>query len=125
MPRKKLCRSSNGKIMGVCAGIADWLDMDESLVRLAFIIGSFVTGGVLCFVYLALGIFLPMDDRKSETIYDKYRDEFTSNSSGKRKRGFTVDDVKSEFDNLKDKVNKMENRVFDKEKDWDDRFKNS
>ncbi len=127
MARNRLCRSSDAKIMGVCAGISKWLDVDVSLVRLGFIIGSFITGGVLCFIYLGLGIFLPVEDRGSETIFDKFKDEYvtTSKNRGRKRNNFTVDDVKSEFDNLKDRVSNMEDKVFNKEKDWDDRFKNS
>lgn len=127
MAKGKLCRSSNGKIMGVCQGIANWLDMDVSLVRLAFIIGSFLTGGFLVFVYIALGIFLPVDDMGSETIFDKFKNEYTCNGSkrGSSGRKFTVDDIKGEYDSLKERVNNMESKVFDKEKDWDNRFKNS
>lgn len=137
MAKNRLYRSSNGKIMGVCSGIAEWLKMDVSLVRLAFIIGFFVTGGVVLVVYIALGIFLPVDDYKeSDSIFDKFRDEYSyrkeeysrrsdRSSGAKRRRDFTVKDIKDEFENLKTRVSNMENSVFDKEKDWDERFKKS
>ncbi|MBN2616775.1 MAG: PspC domain-containing protein [Spirochaetales bacterium] len=129
MEKGRLYRSPNGKVMGVCQGIANWLRMDVSLVRLGVIIVSFMTGGVVLFVYFALGIFLPIDDDySSESIFDKVKDETSSRRRSRPnsyRRGFTVDDVKNEFDNLKSRVSNMENTVFNKERDWDERFKKS
>ena len=133
MSKERLYRSPNGKILGVCAGLANWLRVDVGLVRLGFILGSFFTGGVVFFVYIALGVFLPVDEYKgSESIFNKMKDDFTTGreSSSNRykprnKRGVTVEDVKEEFDNLKSRVGKMEDTVFNKEKDWDNRFRNS
>ncbi|MFV1948895.1 MAG: PspC domain-containing protein, partial [Anaerolineales bacterium] len=42
---KKLHRSVDDRmIAGVCAGIADYFDIDPTLVRLLFVLGFFVTG---------------------------------------------------------------------------------
>lgn len=129
MSKGKLYRSSNGKFMGVCAGLANWLRMDVGLVRLGFIIAVFITGGVVFFIYLALGIFLPVDDSlEYDSIFDKVRNDFGDGKRGKssrRRGGVTVEDVKNEFDNLKSRVSKMEDSVFNKERDWDERFKKS
>lgn len=133
MSKGRLYRSPNGKFMGVCAGIANWLRMDVGLVRLGFIIACFITGGVVFFIYIALGIFLTIDDSvESESIFDKVRNEYSGSrdsgrgrSSRNRKSNITVDDVKEEFNNLKSRVSKMEDSVFNKERDWDSRFKNS
>ena len=131
MSKGKLYRSPDGKFMGVCAGLANWLRMDVGLIRLGFIIAAFITGGVVFFIYIALGVFLPIDEcMESESIFDKVRGDFSSDrqSSGRRSRhrgGVTVNDVKEEFNNLKSRVSKMEDSVFNKEKDWDERFKKS
>lgn len=47
---------ANGKIMGVCAGIADYFNCDVTLVRLLFVIGTLVGFGSLILVYLAIGL---------------------------------------------------------------------
>lgn len=83
MGNGKLYRSLNGKIMGGCVGLSDWLAVDLGLVRLAFVLGALFSGGVVIFLYLGLGIFLPIRESNSE------------------------------------------DSVFNKEKDWDERFKNS
>lgn len=131
MSKGRLYRSPNGKFMGVCAGLANWLRMDVGLIRLGFIIATFITGGVVIFVYIALGVFLPIDDcTESESIFDKVKDDFSSGRKSSSRRssfrgGVTVEDVRDEFNNLKSRVGKMEDTVFNKEKDWDNRFKNS
>ena len=131
MANGKLYRSSHGKIMGVCSGLSNWLRMDVGLIRLGFIIVAFITGGALAFAYLALGIFLPIGDSvDSDSIFDKMKGDYSDNKKSSRRRsrgrgGVTVEDVRDEFNNLKSRVSKMEDSVFNKEKDWDDRFKNS
>ncbi|NPV56027.1 MAG: PspC domain-containing protein [Anaerolineae bacterium] len=56
---KKLTRSQNEKmIAGVCGGIAEYFDIDPTLVRLAFVLLFFVGGnGIL--IYLILWILMP------------------------------------------------------------------
>lgn len=44
-PRKKLVRSTDKKIAGVAAGIAEYFNLDPTLVRIAFVIGTIVSGG--------------------------------------------------------------------------------
>jgi phage shock protein C len=62
---KKLYKSeSDRKIDGVCAGIAEYFDSDPTLVRVAFVLLTVVTGlfpGILG--YIVLSIIIP---KKSE-----------------------------------------------------------
>ena len=53
---KKLCKSNtNKKICGVCGGIAEYLNADPTLIRLAFVLISAIAGsGVLAYVLAAL-----------------------------------------------------------------------
>ena len=44
------------KLMGVCAGIADRFDIDVTLVRIGFVIGTLAGFGSLLLVYLAIGL---------------------------------------------------------------------
>jgi len=47
------------KLMGVCAGLADFYDMDRTLVRIGTILlGYFFTMPVL-FLYIVAGLLLP------------------------------------------------------------------
>ena len=48
----------NGKIAGVCAGIADYTGIDVTIVRVAMVVLTFATGWQL-FVYAAAAVFAP------------------------------------------------------------------
>jgi phage shock protein C len=44
-----------GKVMGVCAGLADWLGIDVLPVRLAMIVAVLVSGPVAVLLYILTG----------------------------------------------------------------------
>lgn len=46
----------NGKIFGVCAGMAEALDLDVTLVRVAWIAGTLLGVGSLLLIYLAIAL---------------------------------------------------------------------
>jgi phage shock protein PspC (stress-responsive transcriptional regulator) len=47
---------TNGKVFGVCAGIADYAGIDTMLVRIGFVIGALVSFGTAALIYLAIGL---------------------------------------------------------------------
>lgn len=59
-PPKRLMRSSSDKKLGgVCAGLADYFDLDPTIVRVVWLLAVFLAGtGVLA--YLILWIVLPL-----------------------------------------------------------------
>ncbi|MXP28715.1 PspC domain-containing protein [Porphyrobacter algicida] len=46
----------NGKLMGVASAIADWTGLNTTLVRIAFVVGAFVSFGTAALIYLAIGL---------------------------------------------------------------------
>ena len=64
-PRHPLVRSrSNRLIGGVCGGIANWLGWDPTLVRILYVVGSFLSvafPGII--VYLVLWLVMPLEER--------------------------------------------------------------
>jgi phage shock protein PspC (stress-responsive transcriptional regulator) len=57
---KILTRSkSNRMVAGVCAGLADYLSMDPTVVRLLFVLGFFALHGGLLLAYLIMAIVTP------------------------------------------------------------------
>lgn len=57
---KTLVRSkSNRMIAGVCAGLADYLNMDPTVVRLLFVLGFFAVHGGLVIAYIIMAIVTP------------------------------------------------------------------
>lgn len=53
---------SRAKVMGVCAGLADWLNVDVLIVRLGVIAATLFTGPVAVLIYILTG-WLASDDR--------------------------------------------------------------
>lgn len=45
---------ADGKVAGVCAGIADYFETDPLLVRAVFVIGTLVGFGSFLLIYLAI-----------------------------------------------------------------------
>ncbi len=117
MATKKLYRSPRGKIFGVCTGLAEWRDLPAEPVRLIVFLVILFTGvfpGAL--IYLAAALLIPMNPgyEASETIY--------TNNSTASSSSQSEEELKAEYERLKRKVEKMESEMFNKERDWDDRF---
>ncbi len=59
---KKLVRLVNDKKLGgVCAGLARYFGMDVSIMRVAYLILTILTGSLLFWLYLILWIVLPQE----------------------------------------------------------------
>jgi len=54
-------------IAGVCGGLADYLGVDTTLVRLFFILLSFGSGGMALLVYFLLWIIVPLEGQDRDT----------------------------------------------------------
>ena len=56
---KKLCKSrTDRKISGVCAGIAEYFNIDPTLVRIGWVLFSALAGGGI-FAYIICMIIMP------------------------------------------------------------------
>lgn len=56
-----------GQIAGVCAGLARYLDIDVTLMRVAFVILAVITGGGMVLVYLVLALVMPPERAVAKT----------------------------------------------------------
>lgn len=50
---------SDNKVAGVCGGIAEWLGISSTIVRLLFVISAFFSFGAVLLVYFAAAVFVP------------------------------------------------------------------
>lgn len=79
MKNKKLYRSTNNKMLsGVCAGFADFIGIDPTIVRVIYALVSFFTAGFPgVIVYIMLAIIIPEDNGMIDTdaTNHEYRDE--------------------------------------------------
>ena len=57
----------NGKVMGVCAGIADYTGFDVTLVRICMVAAVFLSSGSILPVYFIAGFAAPDKPRELET----------------------------------------------------------
>ena len=72
--RLYLSRRENS-IAGVCGGIAEWLEIDPTIVRLIFVALA-VAGGPGLLIYIVLWIVIPEEPEFIETSAEKVkRDE--------------------------------------------------
>ncbi|WP_414049541.1 PspC domain-containing protein [Macrococcus animalis] len=61
--QRKLARSTTDKYLsGVLGGFAEYLNIDSTLLRVIFILVSFLTANIPTFtIYIILAIFMPRD----------------------------------------------------------------
>lgn len=76
---KRLTRSrTDKKLLGVCGGIAEYLNLDPTLVRIAFVVGIIGSGASFVLAYLALAVVMPKESPLSpEERLSIIRDEAT------------------------------------------------
>ncbi len=61
---KTLTRSvSNRMVAGVCAGLADYLNMDPTVIRLLFVLGFFLAGPGILLAYIIMAIVTPEETK--------------------------------------------------------------
>jgi phage shock protein C len=61
-----------GKISGVCAGLADYFDLDATLVRLIFVAFAIISFGTAVLIYIIMAIIIPENrDQLDDTITEK------------------------------------------------------
>ena len=59
MTDKKLVRSANKKIAGVCGGLADYFGMDATIVRIIYLLATIFTAFAGVLIYLILMLVMP------------------------------------------------------------------
>lgn len=62
MTNRFLLNPAKAKLMGVCAGLADWLGIDVLAIRIAIIVATLATGPIAALLYILTG-WLATDDR--------------------------------------------------------------
>ena len=68
--KRKLYKSTNKKLAGVCAGIGDYFGIDPTLVRIAFVVGTIATAGPPFILAYALLAFI-MPDSSKKTLEER------------------------------------------------------
>lgn len=63
--KRKLRKSKDKKVSGVASGIAEYFNIDPTLVRIAFVVGTIASGGPFFLSYLVLSLIMPKPDAAS------------------------------------------------------------
>lgn len=59
----KLLKSKNRKFFGVCGGLATYLGVDASIIRILFVLGTIFTGSALFWIYILLAMVLSDEEQ--------------------------------------------------------------
>ena len=95
MNKKKLYRSNNGVICGVCAGIGEFLNVSPWVIRTIFLVIAFVCKLVSLLVYVPILLYLGLAIFLPKHPHEKYNDIFTFlNSFGEKEKRRQVTDAK-------------------------------
>ena len=60
-PRRLYRLAYDKKWAGVCAGLAKYLDVDVTLIRIAVVAAFFCSGGLVFFAYIVASFIMPVD----------------------------------------------------------------
>jgi phage shock protein PspC (stress-responsive transcriptional regulator) len=67
---KRLTRSRDDRVVaGVCGGLARYLNMDASLVRILTVVLTLLTSGAVLVVYAIAVLVVPEDERVSPSVH--------------------------------------------------------
>ena len=65
---KRLLRSRKALIGGVCAGVADYFNVDPVIVRIIMVVFTLASGGLLGIAYILLWIVLPLEPKEEAPL---------------------------------------------------------
>jgi len=69
---KRLYRSRQNKMIGgVCAGIAEYFDIDPSWVRIIFVVLFFLGVGIVGIIYIVMWVVVPLAPTGPSTMIQK------------------------------------------------------
>jgi len=118
----QLYRSRSGMFLGVCKGLARFLDVPVFWMRVFIVILTFFTGvWPMVGAYLIAGFVikpepvLPPDSDEERAFYDDYVSS----------RTHTLARVKRRFDRLDKRIRRLEDHVTSREFDFDRRLRRS
>lgn len=80
---KKIYKSNNKMILGVCSGLAEFFNIDPTIVRLATVILSCITGffpGLI--IYIIASVIIPVS---TESDYENLKSANVTNENPEKK----------------------------------------
>ena len=116
---KGLYRSRDGVFLGVCKGIADYFDFSPFWVRIGFVIIFLLSGfWPVIGIYIVASLLMkpqpvrPLQNEDEEEFYDSY--VHSPRNAAQR--------LRRKYENLERRIRRMEDKVTDRDFDWERRF---
>ena len=97
-----------GKVLGVCAGLADYTGFDVNLIRILMVLGVFMGGGALIPVYFIAG-WIAQDKPRELQDSDPEEKKFWQGVRSSPSR--TARDIKSRFRDIDRRLAQVEHYV--------------
>lgn len=116
---RKIYRSENRVVFGVCQGFADHFELPVVWIRLSLVVAASLTTGVAAIAYFVAALVMKPRPPVREKEY--YEEDFYDTDLGSRALGLRR--LKSRFDAIEARIRRMEDYVTNKSYDWDRRFK--
>jgi phage shock protein C len=98
----------NGKVMGICAGIADYTGFDVTLVRICMLAAFFLSSGSIVPIYFIAGWITPNKPRELE-LADSEQQRFWQGVRASPTR--TARDIRSRFRDIDRRLADIESYV--------------
>lgn len=112
-------RARDGKILGVCKGLAEYFDFSVLWMRIIAVVLLLISGiWPLVILYFVAALLmkpepiLPLETEEEQEFYNSYA----------ASRRMALHRLKRAFDNLDRRIRRMEDIVTDREYDWDRRL---
>ncbi|GGO10932.1 phage shock protein C [Iodidimonas muriae] len=110
-PNKLYKDPANGKIMGVCAGLADYTGIKANIIRVALVIGCMIGWFLpLVPIYFILGFVL---DEKPKDLYENEEEE-TFWRTARNRPDVSAVDLKRRFRSIDRRIQSMESYMTSK-----------
>lgn len=85
--RKRLTKSTNNVVLtGTLAGIAEWLGIDPTIVRVIYVVASFIFIGSPIFLYIVLAILIPSGRKRNSYGYQNPYNRNAHNANEQKQR---------------------------------------
>jgi len=107
---KKLTKSNNRKLFGVCGGVAEYFDVDPTIVRIVWVILAFFWGAGIA-IYIIAGLIMPdkeykfteddISSMKSANVNDYAENARAKKEAESKAKGHSEEEFNSYFDKEK------------------------
>lgn len=116
---RRLYRSRNGVVFGVCRGVADYFDFSVFWIR-AIVIGVFICTGFwpIIGIYILAALLLKVEP----AIENGGNPRDTDDRDFPASRHAPAERLKRKWRDLEKRIRRMEDNITSREYDWNNRF---